>query len=224
MRIYGEQTQLVLDLVGVFFFAVTGALLAARKRFDVVASFLLAGMTGLGGGIARDLLIGDVPPAAMAQPIHLVPVLVAAVVVYFFYPYVSRFRRTLLLFDAAGLGLFCVTGTVKALGFDVHPVTAVGLGVMTAIGGGLMRDVVAREVPSVFRADDVYALPAVVGAVLAAVLWHLDALWHFDTLTAITGVAASAVTFALRAIALRRGWRAPLASGRAAHRTPEPES
>lgn len=208
MRIYGEQTQLVLDLIGVFFFAVSGALLAGRKGFDIVGSFLLAGLTGLGGGVVRDLLIGDVPPAALEQPVYLVPVVLATVVVYFYAPHVGRFRRTMLLFDAAGLGLFCVTGTVKALGFGMHPVTAVALGLTTAIGGGLMRDVVAREVPSVFRHDDIYALPAVVGAVAAAVLWQLDLV------TTVTGVAASALAFGLRAFALRRGWRAPLAIGR----------
>lgn len=208
VEIYGEQTQTVLDLVGVFFFAVTGALLAARQGFDVVASFLLAALTGLGGGIVRDVLIGDHPPAALARPVYLVPVVVATTVVYFFFPHVSRFRRTLLLFDAAGLGLFCVTGTAKALSYDVPVVSAVALGVVSAVGGGLLRDVAAREVPSMFRHDDIYALPAVVGAVAAA------ALWQADLLTSITGLAASAATFLLRVLALRQGWRAPLAYGR----------
>lgn len=209
MEIFAERTQLALDLVGVFFFAVTGALLAARKGFDVVASALLAGMTGLGGGVVRDVIIG-VRPAALEHPVYLAPVLLAVGVVYLYYPHVSRFRRTLLLFDAAGLGLFCVTGTAKALAADVPAVSAVLLGVTTAVGGGLLRDVVAREVPSLFRYDDIYALPAMVGAAATAVLWRLDAL------SVWTGVGASVVTFTLRALALRYSWRAPLAYRRQA--------
>lgn len=208
MDIFGEQTHLILDLFGVFFFAVTGAMLAARKGFDVVASFMLAALTGLGGGAVRDVLIGDVPPAALDQPVYLAPVVVAAIIVYFFYPHVSRFSQTLLLFDAGGLGLFCVTGTVKALDFDVAIVSAVALGVLSAVGGGLIRDVVAREVPSVFRHDDIYTLPAVVGAIVAAALWSADALLP------ATGVAAAVLAFGLRAAALRYGWRAPLAHRR----------
>jgi uncharacterized membrane protein YeiH len=209
VEIFPERTQLVLDLVGVFFFAVTGALLAARKGFDIVASTLLAGLTGLGGGVVRDVLI-NVRPAAFEHPVYLVPVVLGVAVVYLYYPHVPRFRRTLLLFDAAGLGLFCVTGTVKALAADVPAVSAVLLGVTSAVGGGLLRDVVAREVPSLFRYDDIYALPAMVGATVAAVLWRLDAL------SVWTGVGASVLTFGLRALAVRYGWRAPLAYRRQA--------
>jgi uncharacterized membrane protein YeiH len=210
VTVYGDQTQLILDLLGVFFFAITGALLAARKGFDIVASYLLASMTGLGGGAIRDLAIGDTPPAALADPVYLAPPAVATFVVFFFFTNVSRFRRTLLTFDAAGLGLFSVTGTVKALGFGVTPVAAIALGVVSAIGGGLLRDVVAREVPSVFRHDDIYALPAVIGAVGAAVLWEIG--W----MTIVGGIAASLVTFLFRMSALRYGWRAPLAYRRRA--------
>lgn len=213
MQIYGDTTQLVLDLLGVFFFAITGALLAARKGFDVVASFLLAAMTGLGGGAVRDVLIGDHPPAALDQPIYLAPVVVAAATVYVFFPHVSRFRRTLLLFDAGGLGLFCVTGTVKALDYGAPTVSAIALGVVSAVGGGLIRDVVAREVPSVFRHDDIYALPAVVGAVVAAILANTDALYS------LTGIAASTLTFVLRVAAIQFDWRAPLAY----HKFSQPE-
>lgn len=205
VQIYGDTTHLVLDLAGVFFFAVSGALLAARKGFDLIGSYLLACLTGLGGGVIRDLLIADQPPAAFDNPVHLVPPAAATALVYFFAPHVSRFRQTLLLFDAGGLGLFCVTGAVKAMSFGVNSVTAVALGVTTAVGGGLMRDVVAREVPSLFRHDDIYALPAVAGAIIATVLWNADLLtWG-------TSLAASAVAFGFRVLAIWRGWRVPLA-------------
>jgi uncharacterized membrane protein YeiH len=196
---------LALDLLGVFAFALSGGLAAVRKGFDVVGSFLLAGMTGLGGGVVRDLIIGDQIPAAFDNPVYLAPPVAATALVYFFFPHVSRFRQTLLLFDAAGLGLFCVTGAVKALSFGAHPVTAVALGVTTAVGGGLMRDVVAREVPNLFRHDDIYALPAVAGAIIVTIVWSVDQL------TWATGLGASVIAFLLRVVALWRGWRVPLA-------------
>jgi uncharacterized membrane protein YeiH len=134
-------------------------------------------------------------------------VAIATALVYFFFPHVSRFRQTLLLFDAGGLGLFCVTGTAKALSFGVNSVAAVALGVVTAVGGGLMRDVVAREVPTLFRHDDIYALPAVLGAVVTTAMWHVDALnWA-------TGLLAALIAVTLRVLAMWRGWVVPLAYG-----------
>jgi uncharacterized membrane protein YeiH len=198
---------LALDLLGVFFFAVSGSLLAARKGFDVVASLLLGTLTGLGGGIVRDLIIGATPPAAFSQPLYFLPPLLAALLVFFFASNVSRFRRTLLLFDAAGLGLFCVTGTVKAMDLGLDPVSAALLGVATAVGGGLLRDVVANVVPSMMRHDDIYAIPAMIGAGLAATL---NAVGLF---TAVTAVLAVLVTFVLRVLSLKFHWHIPLAAG-----------
>ena len=111
----------------------------------------------------------------------------------------------MLLFDAVGLGLFCVTGTAKALSFGVPAVSAVALGVTTAVGGGLLRDVAARDVPSMFRPDDIYALPAVVGATATALFAAADAL------TEVTAALASAVAVLFRVLALLYGWRIPLA-------------
>ena len=110
-----------LDMLGVFFFAISGSLLASRLNFDIVGSVLLGSLTGLGGGVIRDLILG-IRPAAFEQPVYLVPAGLAAITVYFLSSHVHRLRRAMLLFDAAGLGVFCVSGTAKALTFGVNPV------------------------------------------------------------------------------------------------------
>lgn len=196
---------LVIDLVGVFFFAVSGCLVAAQKDFDIVGSVLLGSLTGIGGGVLRDLVLGRLP-LAFAEPIYLAPPVAAAVVVFFLMPAVQKLHRTLLLFDAAGLALFCITGTVTALGYGVHPVSAALLGTTTAIGGGLLRDTVANVRPQLFDRHDIYALPAMVGAGAAAALWTLGML------TTASGAGVAIVVFALRVLALRFRWRVPLAA------------
>jgi uncharacterized membrane protein YeiH len=200
-----SQIALILDLLGVFFFAVSGSLLAARKGFDLVGSLLLASLAGLGGGVARDVII-DTPPAAFSNPAYLVPPLLATVLVYFTVAGVERVKRVVVIFDAGGLALFCVTGTVKALEFGLNPVAAVLLGVTTGVGGGLLRDVVANEVPQLFDPRDIYALPAMLGAAVVALL--VGAGWF----NMFTGTAAASVVFVLRLLSWRYGWRAPLAS------------
>ncbi len=159
-----------LDLAGVFFFAVSGSLLAARKQFDIIGSLLLASVVSLGGGVIRDIIINAGPPAAFTNPAYLAPPLLATVLVYFLFSSVQRFTSLLILFDAGGLALFCITGTLKALDAGMNPVAAVLLGVTTAVGGGLLRDITANEVPQLFDPRDLYALPAFAGAALTVVL------------------------------------------------------
>ncbi|MDP9997957.1 trimeric intracellular cation channel family protein [Pseudarthrobacter sulfonivorans] len=214
-----DNAPVWLDLLGVFFFAVSGSLLAARKNIDIVGSLLLASLVGLGGGVIRDLILDAGPPAAFSNPAYLVPPLLATVLVHFLFSSVQRFTSLLTLFDAGGLALFCMTGTVKALAEGMNPVAAVLLGVMTAVGGGLLRDVTANEVPDLFNPRDIYALPAFAGAALTAVLWVLGA---FNVLTA---AAIAAVVFTFRVVAWRRSWQAPLAvHGRHRRSLPKDES
>jgi uncharacterized membrane protein YeiH len=197
---------LMLDLLGVFFFAVSGSLLAARKGFDLVGSLLLGSMVGLGGGVVRDVILNAGPPSAFSNPIYLAPPLLAGALVYFLPRNVERSRRWVLTFDAGGLALFCITGTLKALTAGMNPVAAILLGVTTAVGGGILRDVTANEVPGVFDPKDLYAIPAFVGAGLAAALWHLG--W----LNLVTGTIAAVVVFGLRMLSRRFGWHAPMAA------------
>ncbi|MEO5711798.1 MAG: trimeric intracellular cation channel family protein [Nocardioidaceae bacterium] len=195
----------VLDLVGIFVFAITGALVAVRKELDVFAVLVLAGTTGLGGGFLRDVLIGAAPPAALADWRYLLVPAAAGLVTFFFHPSIGRAERVINVLDAAGLALFCVTGALKAVAFGLGPVPAALMGMLTGIGGGMIRDVLSGRVPLVFRGD-LYATPALVGAFIA-VLGHEAGLR-----TAVVAVPAAAVCFVWRVVAMRRGWNAPRAS------------
>ncbi|MFZ3454543.1 trimeric intracellular cation channel family protein [Arthrobacter sp. 7Tela_A1] len=199
------MTLLILDLAGIFFFAVSGSLLAARRNFDVVGSLLLGSLAGLGGGVARDLIISQGVPQAFTDPVYLLPPVLAALLVFLHVLGVQRYRRTLLVFDAAGLALFCVTGTLTALAAGLHPVSSALLGVATAVGGGLLRDVVANEVPQLFNPRGVYAVPAMLGAGLVS-LFHVLGVFN-----PVVGTAVAVLVFTLRVLSLRYGWRIPLA-------------
>ena len=194
-----------LDLVGVFFFAVSGGLLAVRKGFELVGVIALSLVTALGGGVIRDLVLGAIPPTAFTDVLYLVvPLLAAAIVFVAHGPLEERFRTPVLLFDAAGLGLFAVTGAVKASAFGLSAVGAVLIGVISAVGGGIMRDVLANDPPHLFHPDSrLYAIPAAVGATIIVVAWRND----FYSGGLAVGVAA--VVFVFRLAALRFGWRAP---------------
>ncbi|MCR2764823.1 TRIC cation channel family protein [Microbacterium sp. zg.B48] len=202
----------VLDFLGTFFFAISGSLLAAHRGFDIVGSVLLGLLTGLGGGVIRDLILG-VTPAAFSQPVYLLAPLAAAALVFFLYTVVERLPRTLLIFDAAGLGLFCTTGAAKALELGMNPVAAALLGVATGVGGGLLRDVVANRDPELFDPNDIYAVPAMMGAALVAAAWMVG--WYDPLIQLAVGV----FVFAFRLASLRFHWHVPHAVARWGHRS-----
>ena len=198
--------QTELDLIGLFAFGITGALMAIRRDFDVVGIATLAVITALGGGILRDLVLGDTPPPAFTQWEYLVVPLAAAALTFVAHPELERLMRTLLVFDAAGLGLFCVSGTLKALDYGLGPVAAVTLGVTTAVGGGVLRDVVARETPTLVRPDsELYAVAAVAGGAAVAIAWELNAY------RPALGAVVAATVFGIRGFALHRHWHGPRA-------------
>ena len=193
------------DLLGTFVFALSGAAAGVRHRLDLFGVLVLSVAAATAGGVARDVLIGMEMPAAV-RDWRYVAVSVLAGLVTFRRSGVLRFRNAVPWFDAAGLALFAVTGTTKALVYQVNPVSAALLGMLTGIGGGVVRDVLVSEVPTVFRAE-VYAVAALAGAGVVVVghLWGLPA-----GAVATTGAV---VCFALRAFAIRYAWRLPLARG-----------
>ncbi|WP_030206680.1 trimeric intracellular cation channel family protein [Streptomyces sp. NRRL S-87] len=197
-----------LDLVGIFVFALAGALLAVRKNFDVFGIAMLAEVTALGGGLFRDLIIGAVPPAAFTDFGYFVTPLIAAAIVFFLHPEVARINRSINVLDAAGLGLFCVTGTTKAYEYGLGLTQSAALGLATAVGGGVLRDVLANEVPSLLRDREMYAVPAIVGAALTAVFLS------FDVLNGVTSSIAVITAFGFRLVAMRFHWLAPRAWNR----------
>ena len=198
-----------LDLAGIFVFAISGASLAVRKGFDAVGLVVLAAATALGGGIIRDVLIDDLPPAALREQEYLLVALVAALFVLVAHSLIERIARAVLVFDAAGLGFFCVVGAAKALDTGLRPASAVFLGTVTAVGGGVIRDVLARDVPAVFRPDTALtAIPAAVGAAATVAVWEADAYGP------VPAVAIVVAVFGFRLLAMRFGWRAPVARQR----------
>lgn len=196
------ELALVLNLLGTFFFAISGSLLAAKRGFDIVGSLILGSLTGLGGGVLRDFILAR-PPVAFTEPIYLVAPLAAAILVFFVVDRVDRLQRTLLIFDAAGLGLFCTTGTATALEAGMNPVAAVLLGTLTGIGGGLLRDVVANRDPALFNPAEVYAVPALVGASVIALLWS------FGGYSFVTALLVAGGVFVLRLLSIRLRWHVP---------------
>ncbi|MCQ4084321.1 trimeric intracellular cation channel family protein [Streptomyces sp. RB6PN25] len=205
-HLFDPEIQQALDLAGIFVFAISGALLAVRKNLDVFGMVVLAEATGLGGGVIRDLIIGAVPPAAFTNLGYFLTPLLAAGLVFFLHPQVERITRAVMVVDAAGLGLFCVTGTTKAHAYHLDLTASATLGVVSAVGGGVIRDVLAQEVPSLLRWDrDLYAVPAMVGAAIVALLFH------FHAFTGVGGGIAALVTFVMRLLAMRYGWHGPRA-------------
>jgi uncharacterized membrane protein YeiH len=209
-----ETLLLVLDLTGTFVFALSGATAGVRHRLDLFGILVLSFVAGNFGGITRDVVIGAVPPAAIRDWRYLAVSLLAGVVTFCRYPLVDRLRSPVLVFDGAGLALFAVSGAQKALVFGLHPVMAALLGMLTGIGGGMARDVLLSEIPTVLRAD-LYAVAALAGAAVV-VVGHLLRLPSVPVT-----VAGAALCFGLRLLAMRRGWRLPVAP-RPAGRSREP--
>lgn len=194
--------SLILDLAGTFVFALSGATAGVKRRLDLFGVLVLSFAASVSGGIFRDLLIGYTPPAALRDWRYLGISLAAGVVTFIWHPRLSRLQSPILVFDAAGLALFAVSGTQKALALGLSPVIAALLGLLTGIGGGIVRDVLLAEVPLVLR-KEVYAVAALAGT-LVVVAGHL---LHFPVLGAEIGGAA--LCFGIRVFAIRRGWQLP---------------
>jgi uncharacterized membrane protein YeiH len=159
-----DSLFLVLDLTGTFAFALNGALTAMRSaKLDIVGVVTLAVITAVGGGIIRDVLLGAVPPASFSDYRYLLVAAVGGLVAFRFGSLLDRLTSSITLFDAAGLGLFAVTGASKALDIGIGPVQAVILGVVTGVGGGTLRDCLTGTVPTVLSRE-LYAIPATVAA------------------------------------------------------------
>jgi uncharacterized membrane protein YeiH len=195
---------LVLDLAGTFVFALSGATAGVNHRLDLFGVLVLSFAAGNAGGIARDLLIGAVPPAAISDWRYLAVSLLAGIVTFWRPSAINRLRSPVLLFDAAGLALFAVAGTEKALGFGVSSVMAALLGMVTGIGGGMTREVLLAEIPTVLRAD-LYAVAALAGATVVVI----GAALRLPA-AAVT-IAGALLCFGLRFMAIRRGWHLPVA-------------
>ncbi len=204
----GSTLQLVLELLGTFVFGLNGALTAMEfENLDLVGVVALAVITALGGGIIRDVLIGSLPPAAFRDWRYLAVGGGAGVVAFGARQLWLRLERSITILDAAGLSLFCVTGTATAFAAHLGPFQSVVLGTVTGVGGGTVRDVIIRRVPTVLSSG-LYAIPAACGATLAAVALEL----HFYG--GAIAVVAAAVCFAIRMAGVRFNLNVPISHPR----------
>jgi uncharacterized membrane protein YeiH len=192
------------DLAGTFVFALSGASAGVKHRLDIFGVLVLSFAAGNSGGIARDVMIGAVPPAALTDWRYLAVSMLAGLITFYWYRIINRLSSPVLVFDAAGLALFAVSGAGKALAFDAGPVAATLLGMLTGIGGGMMRDLLVMEIPTVLRTE-LYAVTALIGAVVV-VLGRI-----LLVPASAAAVAGAALCFGLRLIAMRRGWHLPTA-------------
>jgi uncharacterized membrane protein YeiH len=199
-----ETLPLILDLTGTFVFALSGALAGVRRKLDLFGVLVLSFAAANSGGITRDVLIGAVPPAAISDWRYLVVSLVAGLITFYLSPTIERLRHPVLLFDAAGLALFAVAGAQKSLDYGLNPVMAMSLGMLTGIGGGMARDMLLAEIPTVLRSE-LYAVAALAGAgvVVAGHMLRLP--------TVPIAIAGVLLCFGLRVMALRHGWQLPVA-------------
>ena len=197
---------IALDLLGIFVFAISGALVAVHKQYDVFGVLVLAAATGLGGGFLRDVLIDATPPAALIDWRYLVVPVFAGLVTFAFHNALGRQERLINVFDAFGLSLFCVLGALKAIEHGLGPLPATLMGALTGIGGGVIRDVLAGRQPIVFRGE-LYATPALIGAAIVVVG---DVVGLSAGALAVVGAA---VCLVLRLLAMWRDWQAPLPRG-----------
>lgn len=195
---------LVLDLAGTFVFALSGATLGIQQRLDVFGVLVLSIVAASAGGVIRDLLIGAVPPAAVSDWRYVAVAIAAGLLAFCSRAPVSRLGGAILIFDAAGLALFAVSGTQKALAYGLNPLMAALLGMLTGIGGGIVRDLLVARTPAVLQRD-LYALAALAGAALVVAGQLLD--WP----PIPTAIAGAVVCFGLRLAAIRRGWNLPTA-------------
>ena len=192
------------DLGGTFVFALSGATAGVKHRLDLFGVLVLSFAAGNAGGIARDLMIGAVPPAAISDWRYVAVSMLAGLITFYWYRIINRLSSPVLVFDAAGLALFAVSGAGTALAYHANPVVATLLGMLTGIGGGMVRDILVMEIPTVLRTE-LYAVAALLGAAVMV----LGRMLHLPTYGA--AIAGAILCFGLRFIAMRRGWQLPIA-------------
>lgn len=195
LQSFNPTLVLVLNLCGTFVFGISGGLAGVRARLDPFGVLVLAAVVGLAGGIARDVLIGR-PPATFRDWRYLAVVGAAGVVTWIAAPALHRMQPTIDVLDAAGLGLFSVTGASIALTYGLGPSEAIVLGAISGIGGGILRDLIVREIPQVLRSG-LYAIPAIIGATIVVIAQRAGA---HGVIFPLVGATAC---FAVRVAAIR---------------------
>ena len=192
-----------LDLAGTLVFAISGALAASEKQFDIFGAGILALVTAIGGGTLRDVLIGSTPVGWMMDHNYLIIIGLAVLFSFFFKKYILRLRTTLFLFDTIGIGLYTILGLEKTLDLGLDPVIAVMMGIVSAVFGGVLRDVLSNDVPLIFR-KEIYATACLTGGVLYVILLKLNVPAPWPLLLGI------GLIITLRIVAVRYKWSLPV--------------
>jgi uncharacterized membrane protein YeiH len=193
----------VLDLFGTMAFAVTGALRAIEHKYDIVGIIILGTTTGLLGGVMRDTILGIFPPYNFSDTIHIALTTIAAIIIFFLYHRIKKYENIFNIFDAIGLGVFTFTGASIAYSlFSTNFVLIVISSLLTAFGGGILRDVLVREPPIVFT-KEVYALASFIGVILFLILVNVKLQFEF------IAIAVIFVTTSIRLISIKLQWNLP---------------
>lgn len=195
----------ILNLIGIFVFALSGSIAAARKKMDLYGSLVLALATSFGGGIIRDILLGIFPPAAFSDTAAVIVSIIGTVTVFFLFKQLETFNNSLRIMDAIGLGVFTIIGVAIALDHKTSSFTAIFLGIITGTGGGMIRDILSQEVPMVLQ-KEIYAVASLSGAVLYIFLIKLG-------VPAVYSAVISSISItAIRLISIKMNWNFPGAS------------
>ena len=192
----------LLQLAGILAFAISGALVGVRRNLDMLGVAVVGGFTGVGGGVLRDLLLGVHPPISFVYWPNLAVAVGASLVVFFVHPKLSRIRYFEVVFDAFGLGLFSANGAAVAYAAGQTPLTAILVGTTTAIGGGVIRDVLVNTVPGVLTRE-LYAVSALLGATVAIAVLMLGGS------AGLASIVGGACAITLRLLSVARGWHLP---------------
>lgn len=191
-----------LDIIGTAVFAMSGVLIASGRKYDIFGAFVVAFVTALGGGTLRDILLGRLPVGWIADTTYMYIIMVSCLLAWMFKPVLYKLSKTLFLFDAIGLGVFTILGVQKCVEMNLPPIVCVSMGVISAVFGGVVRDVLCNQTPLIFR-KEIYAMPCFVGGVLYVSGYYLDI-----NLSIVSLVSAS-VVIAIRLLAVRLQWTLP---------------
>lgn len=194
----------VMDGIGTFVFALSGAMAAMQRRLDIFGVILLAFIAACGGGMLRDIMIGAVPPASLSHIRYITLSVAAALLCLACRPLLTRLAQPVALFDAIGLSLFCVTGAQKTFVYTGSVEVAIFLGMLTAIGGGLLRDIILNRIPLILQ-KEIYASASLLGAAIISLTNYMQWNPNWGAWIAIS------VCFSLRMLSLRYHWHLPYA-------------
>lgn len=200
--IHFDTVKLVIDLSGTYVFGLSGAMLAVRHRLDLFGIIVMAAAAATAGGAIRDMALGATPPMALQDLRYLGMALASAITAFFLHRFIERFDKPVMWLDALGLGLFAVVGSQKALDYGLSPAAACLIGVLTCVGGGVVRDILVSETPRVLR-EEIYAVAAIIGSIAYVTGIQYD----FDPI--LTAIVGFTITVTVRILSVKLNLRIP---------------